>query len=695
MHIKRKMTLKTLMKRETFHKSIELQRKEYAEDVLTSEKLLRKLPNRLQEEFKELLENNGRISDEAADFIANIMKEWALSKNVYHYTHWFQPLHGEIAEKTSNFLIISGKSKVNVLCKDTLIKQETDGSSFPNGGLRSTFEARGYIIWDPKSPAFILNNSLCIPSLLISYKEEALDFKTPLLRAVEFVENAALKLTKLLIPETKYVRSLLGWEQEFFIFDKSILQARKDIEIAGRALIGLTDVKNHTHINHYFGKIPPRVLNFMEEAEKKSYELGIPIKTRHNEVAPNQFEFSYFFAETSLAIDHNQLFMEIMKQIATKHDLTVNFHEKPFRTFNGSGKHCNFSFQTDRGLNLYKRSGNFTENLLFLSMLAATISGIYKNGHILNASIASYENDLRLGGHEAPPNILSVFIVDDLHDFLVNKIQKSDKKLFTSTTCLPDILLDTHDRNRTSPFAYNGNRFEFRSVGSSVNCAEAMIALYTILGDEMNQMYEDITRKSEKLGLEESVLHAINEKIQTSQPILFKGDGYSADWVQEAKNRGLACFENCPDCIQKVLEDEQIQIYCRNGIFTPDEIKARYDVKLRKYKNKLKIETVILLEFVQQNILPVSEKYLYRLRKQNGKINCDDSRVENIQQLINELKTYSNQLANSQEFPQEQIETQESAVKLLQKIQSVCEKIEFFIPDKKWDILKNDELLHL
>lgn len=698
MHFKRRNVLKTLLKRNTRRFSSDLRDVEYKENVLCQEKLLKKLPFKFKKQFQDILENDSQITEEIADIIANIFKEWALSKKVYHFTHWFQPLHGEIAQKSQNFLEITKKCKINALCKDSLIKQETDGSSFPNGGLRSTFEARGYIIWDFKSPVFLLDKSLCIPSTLISYKEESLDYKTPLLKANKLVETAALKIVKLLIPETKNVKSYLGWEQEFFIFDKSVLLARQDLEICGRAIIGRKGYKNQETTNHYFGKVPIRVLDFMTDVEKCAYGLGIPLKTRHNEVAPNQFEFSYFYDETPVAIDHNQLFMEIMRQKAQKHNLTVNFHEKPFKYFNGSGKHCNFSLETDRGFNLYKRSDIASENLLFLCFLSVTISAIHKYGPLLNESISSYDNDLRLGGHEAPPNILSVFVGNDLQEFLINRVKESQKKILTSMTHLPNITLDSHDRNRTSPFAYNGNRFEYRSVGSSANCSEAMTVLFTVLGNEMMEFYEEVTKNSVKGKLEDILIELTTKRIQESKNILFTGDGYSKEWRIEAQNRKLAMFKNCPDSIQQVVERNLADVFSRNNILAKNEIKARYDIKLANYINKAKLERSIIIDFLNQNVLPTAEKYLYKMIKFNEKVSFDsvENKIKILRGLVNELYSLESLLRYKYDMKHisDPVHIAQQVIPLFEKIQLICEDIETYIPDLEWTLLKNDEILH-
>ncbi|KRH93606.1 glutamine synthetase [Pseudoloma neurophilia] len=700
MHCKREKTIQILLERKGSCLIENTADIPFKDNVFDTKKLLNAISVENKEKLTKILEEDGQIPSDIADEIAKIFKEWALSKKVFHFTHWFQPLHGEISEKSQNFIEITEKTKINVLCKDSLIKQETDGSSFPNGGLRSTFEARGYIIWDPKSPVFIFNNSLCIPSALVSFKEEALDYKAPFLKVNKFIETSALKIVQLFKPNAKAVKTYLGWEQEFFLFDKCAIKARKDLEITGRALIGRKGVKNQEFTNHYFGKIPLRVLNYMSEVERCAYGLGIPIKTRHNEVAPNQFEFSYFYDETQIAIDHNQLFMEIMKQIADKHELTVIFTEKPFQYTNGSGKHCNFSLKTDTGINLYQKSDNFEENLLFLCFLVATISGIHKYAPILNESISSYDNDQRLGGHEAPPSILSVFVGDDLHNFLIDKIQKSEKRFFRSSTHLPEIALDSHDRNRTSPFAFNGNRFEFRSVGASENCSEAMIALYTILGNEFLQMYEEIViKKKDDKKLEDIALEVINKRIQESKSVLFTGDGYSEEWKKEANMRNLANFKNYPDCVDQINQKGMAKIFTENRIFTKNEIEARYGVKLLGYVNQAMVEKRILLDYVTQYILPSAEKYLYEITMFEEKISVESvkKRQKILSGLIAELYEQISMLHDEKHLRYMTVPKNiaEKILPVFQKIKKLCEEIEFYIPDEQWPILKNDELLQL
>lgn len=706
MHFLRKQTLKNLTKKRTKKEENDKHKIPYKDSVLSNEKIIKKLPSEIAKKFKEIIDRNMRMTIDVADILAHIFKEWAIEKKVFHFTHWFQPLTGQMAEKSQNFMIITENSKINALCGESLIMQETDGSSFPHGGLRSTFEARGYIIWDPKSSPFILNNSLCIPSILISFNEEALDFKTPLIRATEFVENAALKLTKLFFPETKYVKSYLGWEQEFFLVDKSILLARPDLHYTGKAIIGSKGTQNQEMTGHYFGKIPTRVLNYMTEVETMAYRLGIPIKTRHNEVAPNQFEFSYFYAETCLAVDHNQLFMEIMKQMADKHDLHVIFHEKPFNHYNGSGKHCNFSFMTDTGLKLYQKSTSPDENLLFLCFLAATISGINKNGCILNESISSYKNDQRLGGHEAPPCILSIFLGDELHDFLVSKIHTGRTKSLTILSSLPNILLDAHDRNRTSPFAYNVNRFEFRSVGSSANCAEPMTAVFTVIGNELNEIYDELKKSTDGQSFPLHVVEVINKFVQSSRNVLFNGDGYSTEWVNEAKRRNLAHFKHCPDAIKQILVDEFMEIYVRNNIFDKNEIKARSEVKLKQFVEHGKNEYQILMNFVNQYVKPSIERYLMKLLKIHSRFSANKIESNDLKQRIHECEKMNQNLIDLQNLLVERMKMfkndtrnyfffAEQIIPLFNEIGNICDLIEEIVPDDKWNILKVEELLYL
>ena len=541
------------------------------------------------------IEKNQAISREIADQIAAAMKDWAISKGVTHYTHWIQPLTGATAEKHDAFFEISSSGLViEQFDGNQLVQQEPDASSFPNGGIRNTFEARGYTAWDPTSPAFIFGTTLCIPTVFVAYTGEALDYKTPLLRALNAVDLAATAVARYFDKNVKKVTASLGWEQEYFLIDKSLAVSRPDLELTGRTLLGHSSAKGQQLDDHYFGTIPSRALNFMRDLENESILLGIPVKTRHNEVAPNQFELAPIYEETNLAVDHNSLIMDLMKKIADRHHFKVLFHEKPFAGVNGSGKHNNWSLSTNSGINLLAPGKTPMSNLQFLTFFINTIKAVNDNEELLRASIASASNDHRLGANEAPPAIMSVFIGAQLSKVLVelegvtkgklSPKEKTDLKL-NVVGKIPEILLDNTDRNRTSPFAFTGNKFEFRAVGSTANCANPMTVLNSIVAKQLIEFKNEVDSLIEQKDLkkDEAIFNVLREYIKKSKSILFEGNGYGEEWQKEAQKRGLSNNKNTPSALKVKIAPETIKLYRSLNVMNKTEIEARYEIEVEQY----------------------------------------------------------------------------------------------------------------
>lgn len=567
----------------------------------------------------ESIETGKPIDRKAADSIANGMKEWAISRGATHYTHWFQPLTQASAEKHDAFLEIdhNGKSFENFNGK-LLVQQEPDASSFPNGGIRNTFEARGYTAWDPSSPAFIMENTLCIPTIFISYTGEALDYKTPLLRTTNLLNRAAKTVAnELFDTNANRVFPTLGWEQEYFLIDDALYAARPDLILTGRTLIGHASAKDQQLNDHYFGAIPERVSAFMKDFEIEAHKLGIPLKTRHNEVAPNQFECAPIFEEANLAIDHNQLLMIVMKNVAHRHHFSVLFHEKPFNKINGSGKHSNWSMATNNRINLLSPGKTSEDNFRFLAFFINTIKAVHDFSDLLNATIVSVTNQHRMGGNEAPPQIMSVFIGSTLTkilnklesgEFSVNDSPMNDKSLDLNIDKIPEILLDNTDRNRTSPFAFTGNRFEFRAVGSSMNTSAPMIVLNTIVANQLLQFIEDI-KQVEAKSRTEAIINVLSQYIKESRNILFEGNGYSQEWLDEAKKRGLSKFADVYQAFDTFITPKNLKLFENNQIFSKVELEARTHVRKDNFTKKIQIESRVLGDLSINHIIPIAIKY--------------------------------------------------------------------------------------
>ena len=595
----------------------------YGSHVFDRKKMQEYLPKEAYKAVTDAIEKGTSINREIADLIANGMKSWAKSMGVTHYTHWFQPLTDGTAEKHDGFIEFSENGDViERFSGKLLIQQEPDASSFPNGGIRNTFEARGYTAWDVSSPAFVVDTTLCIPTIFIAYTGEALDYKTPLLKALNAVDKAATDVCKLFDKNINRVYANLGWEQEYFLVDLALYNARPDLCLTGRTLMGHSSAKDQQLEDHYFGSIPPRVTAFMKDLEIECHKLGIPVKTRHNEVAPNQFELAPIFENVNLANDHNQLVMDLMKRIARKHNFAVLLHEKPYSGVNGSGKHNNWSLCTDTGINLFGPGSNPKSNMLFLTFLVNVLMMVYKSQNLLRASIASTGNSYRLGANEAPPAILSIFLGRQLSSILdeiakqasntVNANEKTTLKLGIER--IPEILLDTTDRNRTSPFAFTSNRFEFRAAGSSANCAAAMIAINAAMANQLNEFKASVDKVMEEGATkDEAIFRTLKEMIIASEPIRFEGDGYSEEWKQEAARRGLTNICHVPEALMHFVDDQARSVFIGEHIFNETELASRLEVELEKFTMKVQIESRVLGDLAINHIVPTAVSYQNRL----------------------------------------------------------------------------------
>lgn len=674
---------------------------------------------------QDAVQHGTKIDRKLADYIAMGMKEWALSKGVTHYTHWFQPLTGTTAEKHDAFFETSfdGSDPVEKFGGGQLVQQEPDASSFPNGGIRDTFEARGYTAWDPTSPAFIFGTTLCIPTVFISYTGESLDYKTPLLRALNAVDEAATDICKYFDKNVKKVTATLGWEQEYFLVDTALANSRPDIMMTGRTLLGHTSAKGQQLDDHYFGSIPSRALNYMRELEQECMLLGIPVKTRHNEVAPNQFELAPIFEETNLAVDHNSLLMDVMQKVGERHDFKVLFHEKPFKGVNGSGKHNNWSLATDTGVNLLSPSKTPMSNLQFLSFFINTIKAVNTYESLLRASIATASNDHRLGANEAPPAIISVFIGQQLTKVLaelegvssgkLSPEEKTDLKL-NVVGKIPDVLLDNTDRNRTSPFAFTGNKFEFRAVGSSANCANAMTTLNSIVAKQLKDFKKEVDAliDGKALKKDEAIFNVLREYIKTSKNILFEGDGYSDAWEKEAKKRGLSNFKTTPKALQAKVSKQALELFEELHVMNHVEVEARYEIELEEYTKKIQIEGRVLGDIARNHVIPTAIRYQNTLienvkglkeifgkdfekiaKEQIVLIKEISEHIEGINSKVEEM-TEARKKANVLTDAQKMAESYCDNVKpFFEVIREHCDKLELLVDDEIWTLTKYRELL--
>jgi glutamine synthetase len=592
----------------------------FGKNVFHLEVMREYLPSEAFKSMQETVQKGIRLDRKIADQVASAMKDWAITKGATHYTHWFQPLTGATAEKHDAFFKPVGPGKaIERFDGDLLVQQEPDASSFPNGGIRNTFEARGYTAWDPSSPAFVIGKTLCIPTIFISYTGESLDYKMPLLKALTAVDDAATAVCQYFDKNVNKVNATLGWEQEYFLVDQALFNLRPDLMMTGRALFGHAAAKGQQLEDHYFGSIPDRVTAFMKEFEKEAILLGIPVTTRHNEVAPNQFECAPMFEECNLANDHNLLLMDVMEKIARKHNFRVLLHEKPFSGVNGSGKHNNWSLSTNTGVNLLAPGKNPKTNLQFLTFFVNTIKAIHDYADVLRACIASAGNDHRLGANEAPPAIMSVFIGSQLSE-LLDSIEKNVQagkmtpehktELKLNIGKIPQIMLDNTDRNRTSPFAFTGNKFEFRAVGSSANCASAMIVINTIVANQLRIFKKSIDdRIRAGASKDEAILKELQKLIKDSKKIRFEGNGYGTEWVKDAEKRGLSNLKDTPRALEVWGRKEVAELFNRMNVLTPRELEARKEIDLENYILKIQIEARIMGDVVQSMIIPAAVHY--------------------------------------------------------------------------------------
>ncbi|MBQ2008727.1 MAG: glutamine synthetase III [Alistipes sp.] len=667
------------------------------------------------------MDNGTPLSLELADSVAAGMRQWALDNGADHYTHWFQPLTGGTAEKHDSFSDPDGKGLViESFSGKVLAQQEPDASSFPNGGISNTFEARGYSAWDPTSPAFIVDTTLCIPTVFIAYTGEALDYKVPLLRSISAVDKAATEVCRYFDKNVNRVYTYLGWEQEYFLVDESLWAARPDLVLTGRTLMGHEAAKNQQLEDHYFGAIPARVINFMKELEYESLKLGIPVKTRHNEAAPGQFELAPVYEEANLANDHNQLLMTIMDKIARRHHFRVLLHEKPFKGINGSGKHNNWSLGTDTGVNLFGPGKTPSENLQFITFLVNVIAAVHKHNGLLKASIMSASNVHRLGAAEAPPAIVSAFLGTQISSVL-DKLERSasgDAIRFDAKSVLkmsgvsqiPSILLDNTDRNRTSPFAFTGNRFEFRAVGSSDNCAEAMITLCTAAAEQLTEFKREVDAKIEKgVKKERAIYETLKRLIKQCKVIHFDGNGYSAEWREEAARRGLDCETSAPLLFDRYLDAASIKMFGDMGVYNRVEVEARTEVKWETYTKKIQIEARVLGDITMNHIIPVASKYeavlldkAYKMKQLGLNYDSDMELIREIQhhtsaiqRLVGEM-IEARKVANRIEDQRSKaIEYHDKVAVFLGQIRDHIDRMEEVIDDQLWPLPKYRELLFI
>ena len=696
--------------------------KYYGKYVFNRQKMFEYLPAETFEALINAIDNKEPLPRDVADSVAEGMKRWAIDNGARHYTHWFQPLTETTAEKHDGFIEHNGiGGVVEKFNGKLLVQQEPDASSFPNGGIRNTFEARGYSAWDPTSPAFIVDTTLCIPTVFIAYTGEALDYKVPLLRSLTAVDKAATEVCHYFDKNVEKVVSYLGWEQEYFLVDESLWAIRPDLVLTGRTLMGHESAKNQQLEDHYFGAIPTRVMSFMKELEYECLLLGIPVKTRHNEVAPNQFELAPVYEEANLANDHNQLLMTIMDKIARRHRFRVLLHEKPFKGINGSGKHNNWSLGTDTGVNLLGPGKTASENLQFITFLVNVVSAVYKHNGLLKASIMSATNAHRLGANEAPPAIISTFLgsqVSAVLDKLAaskgdDAIRFDAKNVFkmSGISHIPTLLLDNTDRNRTSPFAFTGNRFEFRAVGSSDNCAEAMITLNTAVADELTHFKQAVDAKIEAGAKKEKAIYEVLKKmIKECRAVRFDGNGYSDEWKAEAAKRGLDCETSTPLVFDRYLDKESLRMFGEMGVYTRVELEARTEVKWETYTKKIQIEGRVLGDLAMNHIVPIASKYeallldkVYKLQQiPELKSTADIALIKKIQdhttaiQRLTDEMTEARKKANRIEDQREKaVAYHDTVAVFFDEIRHHIDKLEEIVDDQIWPLPKYRELLFI
>lgn len=698
----------------------------FSQNVFTREKMKEYIASNIVEELFDLMDNERTLSRDIANSVAIGMKKWAMEQGATHYTHWFQPLTGGTAEKHDAFFDFDEDgAPIEKFSGSVLYQQEPDASSFPNGGIRNTFEARGYSAWDPSSPAFVIGDRLCIPTIFVAYTGEALDYKTPLLRSISAVSKAAVEVARYFDKNVKRVYTYLGTEQEFFLVDEALYNARPDLMMTGRTLMGHYASKSQQLDDHYLGTIPERVLAFMTELEQESLKLGIPIKTRHNEVAPNQFELAPIYEEANLSSDHNQLLMSLMEQVAHHHQFCVLFHEKPFGGVNGSGKHCNWSLGTNTGVNLLAPGKNPYQNLQFVTFLVNVLMAVHRHNGLLKASIASATNAHRLGGHEAPPAIISVFLGSQINEAL-DQIEQADmdkgiiinakKEMKLGVGNIPEILLDNTDRNRTSPFAFTGNRFEFRAVGSSANCGASVLALNAAVAEQLNCFHEEVDALiTQGEAKERALLSVIKRCLVECRDIRFDGNGYSEEWQHEAQRRGLDTETSVPLMIDQYLKDSSVKMFGSTGVFNQAELLSRCEVKWENYSMKLQIESRVLGDLVINHIIPAAKRYqtvlLQNVLSVKQVFSEEEAEILNKQDLLlirrienhasaivarvdemNKERAHANHIDQQRERA---IQFHDYVVPLMNEIRDHVDDLEMVIDDQLWPLPKYRELLFI
>jgi len=709
----------------------------FGKKVFNRERMYKYLPKDVYDKMIDVIDNGARLDRDVADEVAKGMKQWATENGVTHYTHWFQPLTEGTAEKHDSFIEHDHKGgMVEEFSGKLLVQQEPDASSFPSGGIRSTFEARGYSAWDPTSPVFIIDDTLCIPTVFISYSGEALDYKAPLLRALRAVSAAATDVCHYFDPAVKKVNSNLGWEQEYFLVDEGLYSARPDLLLTGRTLMGHDSAKNQQMDDHYFGTIPDRVQAFMKDLEIQALELGIPCKTRHNEVAPNQFELAPIFEETNLAVDHNMLLMSLMKKVARKHKFRVLLHEKPFAGINGSGKHNNWSLSTDTGVLLHAPGKTSTDNLRFVVFIVETLMGVYRHNGLLKASIMSASNAHRLGANEAPPAIISSFLGKQVSE-LLDHIENADKDqlalagkhgLKMDIPVIPELLIDNTDRNRTSPFAFTGNRFEFRAVGSEANCASAMTALNSAVAEALINFKKRVDARISEIKNDpqyaagtghtakfHAILDIVREDIKECKAIRFDGNGYSDEWVKEAEKRGLDVEKSCPKIFERYLDEKSIQLFEGLKVMTRKELEARNEVKWETYTKKIQIEARVLGDLSMNHIIPVATRYQSQLLEnvenmkdifpadKAEKLSARNIKIiEEIAERTSSIEKQVEELINARKVANKIDDEHKKAISYhdkvepkLDAIRSEIDKLELIVDDSCWPLPKYRELLFI
>lgn len=689
----------------------------FGENVFGMEQMRSTLAPAVFKKVSAAIKNHEKIDEVTADAVAQAAKTWAMEKGATHFTHWFQPMTGGTAEKHDSFFdALAGIEKFK---GSELVQQEPDASSFPSGGIRSTFEARGYTAWDPTSPMFLYGKTLSIPTVFVSYTGETLDTKAPLLKALKAVDNAATKVCQLFDKDIQHVTASLGPEQEYFVVDKALFMARPDLVMAGRTVFGHAPARGQQLEDHYFGSIPGRVYDFMKEFEAECWRLGIPVRTRHNEVAPSQFEVAPLFEEVNVANDHNQLMMDVMGRVADKHDLKVLFHEKPFAGLNGTGKHNNWSLITDTGVNLYAPTSSARDNLMFLTFFITTIKAVHEYSDLLRASIATSANDFRLGANEAPPAIMSVFIgsqmtavLDELEKKGNVKIEKGDNMYMKlGIDQIPEIILDATDRNRTSPFAFTGNKFEFRAVGGSDNCATPMTVLNLIVAEQLTQ-FNDAVEKDVEKGTEKrlAIVNVLRRYIKESKDIRFEGDGYSDEWVKEAAKRKLSNIKNTPRALDAYLTKTSLELFEKHGVFSHKEAEARNEIRLESYIKRVQIEARVMGDLAMNHIVPTAINYQSKLiNNANGLkgLGVDNKAVvQTIKEISGHIDTIKNgvrAMVEERKRINKITDTHKRAIaycddikeKYFDEIRDAVDKLELLVDNEDWPLVKYRELLFL